>query len=98
MATLHLTTGFTKIISGLRSVSTLHQLLMNIHFYLNYHSVGYFNMYYFGRRLSFKHIKIHKKIKMSSDPLSPIIFLFEVINNLIIKYHICILMVLGLWL
>ncbi len=27
---------------------------------LNYHSVGYLTMYYFGRCLSFEHIKMHK--------------------------------------
>ncbi len=41
LAIQHLTSGFTKIISGLRRVSILHQLL--IHFYLKYHSVGFFN-------------------------------------------------------
>ncbi len=42
---LHFTTRFTKIIVGLRKVSTLLQLLMNIHFYLNYYSVGFLSMY-----------------------------------------------------
>ncbi len=34
VATQHLSTGFTKIISVLRSVSILHQLLMNIFIFI----------------------------------------------------------------
>ncbi len=50
VATQHLTAGFTKIISDLRSVSTLHQLLMNtLIFYFNDQSAVYFTMLYFGR-------------------------------------------------
>ncbi len=40
---LHLTTGFTKIISGLRRVSTASTTDVHIHLYLNYYSVDFFN-------------------------------------------------------
>ncbi len=45
-----------KTITGLRSLSILHQLL------IDYHSVGYltFDYYVIGRFVSFKHIKMHK--------------------------------------
>ncbi len=50
VSTQHLTTGFTKIISVLRSVfssfNTASTTDEHIHFYLSYHSESYLTMYY----------------------------------------------------
>ncbi len=62
-ATQHLTTGFTKIISGLRSISTLHQLLMNtLLFFIKLSLNRLFKhvlLCLWKFFLSFKHFKMH---------------------------------------
>jgi len=104
VATLHLTTGFTKIISGLRSVSTLHQLLMNTFIFIWIIIQSVITMCYFERRLSFKHIQLHKFTNIFVMILFHLLYFYLKypwdlkINIWIMKYHICLLMVLWRWL
>ncbi len=56
----------------------------HITLYLNYHSVGYLTMYYFGRCLSFKQFKIKELLNL--NPLFCQIYFLEVSLRYYNKY------------